>query len=70
MGKSGALYFDFQTYLRQGEPSQREKAIVWSTAMVRYVYKTQYTGKNFIAYSLTPAIFTVQIYTTMLPVLL
>ena len=33
MGKSGALYFDFETYLRQGEPSQREKAIVWSTAI-------------------------------------
>ena len=33
MGKSGQLYFDFDTYLRQGEPSQREKAIVWSTAI-------------------------------------
>lgn len=33
MEKSGQLYFDFDTYLRQGEPSQREKA------MVRYVYK-------------------------------
>lgn len=33
MGKSGQLYFDFDTYLRQGEPSQREKAIVWGTAI-------------------------------------
>ena len=33
MGKSGQLYFDLDTYLRQGEPSQREKAIVWGTAI-------------------------------------
>ena len=33
MDKPGRNYIDFDAYLRQGEPSQREKA------MVRYVYK-------------------------------
>lgn len=33
MGKSGQLYLDFDTYLRQGEPSQREKASIWQTAI-------------------------------------
>ena len=33
MGTSGQLYIDFDAYLRQGEPSKKEKALLWSTAI-------------------------------------
>lgn len=33
MGTSGQLYIDFDAYLRQGEPSKKEKAVLWSTAI-------------------------------------
>ena len=33
MGTSGQLYLDFDAYLRQGEPSKKEKALLWSTAI-------------------------------------
>lgn len=33
MKESKNIFVDFDSYLRQGEPSQRDKAIVWSTAI-------------------------------------
>lgn len=31
--KQSQLYFDFDDYIRQGEPSQKEKASIWQTAI-------------------------------------
>lgn len=31
--KQSQLYFDFDDYIRQGEPSQKEKAAIWQTAI-------------------------------------
>lgn len=31
--KQSQLYFDFEDYIRQGEPSQKEKASIWQTAI-------------------------------------
>ena len=33
MNKTKQSYIDFDAYIRQGEPDQREKAILWSTAI-------------------------------------